>query len=416
MTRLNIMYRVFEGFETALTRQGDAFRIDHPDVELGLDSADTQTLYTEMFTNGRLKSGEVDIFMCCSDWLAEAMQDAHVLCLDEHLAADPPPDWPEGWAPTVLGLQQDIDGRVWGIPYHNGPEVFMYRTDLFEDPREQLHFERQFGRPLAPPATWSEFFDLARFFNRPDDDLSGCVVAGKPDGHNSVYDFCIHLWSRGGELLSDAGRPIFDSGAGRDALRFYLDLIHTHGVTQPEPWEYDSVGAGMYYASGKAAMQWNWAGFQTIADLPDFSAIPGMTRSVMLPGGDGPAGRRVSLLVYWVMTIARGCANPDLAYQLLRHLAKPEMDKITALSGGSGVRKSTWNDAEIRDKFRYYDSIEEVHRSVRFLPRIPEYPAINDVINDMMASLVRGQGDIDAALKEATGRVEGIMDAAGYYE
>ena len=98
----------------------------------------------------------------------------------------------------------------------------------------------------APPTTWSEFLDLARFFTRPDDDLSGCVVAGKPDGHNSVYDFCLHLWSRGGELLSDTGRPIFASRAGQAALHYYLDLIHEHRVTQPEPWKYDSVAAGMY--------------------------------------------------------------------------------------------------------------------------------------------------------------------------
>ena len=62
-------------------------------------------------------------------------------------------------------------------------------------------------------------------------------------------------------------------------MHYYLDLIHEHRVTQPEPWEYDSVAAGMYYASGKAAMQWNWAGFQTIADLPEFSQIPGKTRA-----------------------------------------------------------------------------------------------------------------------------------------
>ena len=409
MTRLNIMYREFEGFEAALTQQGAAFRETHPDVAFGLDSAGTQELYERMFTAGGLTSGEVDIFMCCSDWLAEAIHDEHVRCLADFVAADPPPDWPNGWPSTVLGLQQDDQGRPWGIPYHNGPEVFMYRTDLFEDPREQLSFERAHGRPLAPPATWSEFLDLARFFNRPEDDLYGCVVAGKPDGHNSVYDFCIHLWSRGGELLSDSGGPIFDSRAGREALRYYLDLIHEHRVTQPDPWEYDSVASGLFYASGKAAMQWNWAGFQTVADLPEFSAIPGKTRSVMLPGGDGPEGRRVSLLVYWVMTIARGCRNPDLAWQFLCHLATPEMDRLTAVNGGSGVRFSTWADAAIREQFRYYDVIDEVHRNVRFLPRIPQYPAINEALNDMMASLVMGHGNIDQALREATERVETIM-------
>lgn len=406
---MHITYREFDGFKTALTKQFEAFQPVQRGASLDLESFDTQTLYARMFSDGALKSGTTDIFMCCSDWLAEAIQDDHILCLEDYLAAEPPDDWPHGWGAKVLGLQQDQAGRIYGIPYHNGPEVFMYRTDLFEDPREQLHFERTYRRPLAPPATWSEFLDLATFFTRPDDELYGCVVAGKPDGHNSVYDFCIHLWSRGGELLSDTGRPIFNSDAGREALTWYLDLIHTHLVTQPKPWEYDSVAAGMYYASGKAAMMWNWAGFQTIADLPEFSVIPGRTRSTMLPGGEGPTGKRVSLLVYWVMTIAAGCENPDEAWRFLRHLATPEMDLITAQSGGSGVRRSTWNDTGIREQFRYYEVIEEVHRYVRFLPRIPEYPQINEILNNMMASLVRGEGSVDDALELASDRVSALL-------
>jgi multiple sugar transport system substrate-binding protein len=85
------------------------------------------------------------------------------------------------------------------------------------------------------------------------------------------------------------------------------------------------------------------------------------------------------------------------------------MDKVTAQCGGSGVRKSTWTDPKIRDPFRYYEVIEEVHRSVRFLPRIPQYPAMNEALNDMMASLVRGHGDADTALREASDRVEAIL-------
>ena len=57
----------------------------------------------------------------------------------------------------------------------------------------------------------------------------------------------------------------------------------------------------------------------------------------------------------------------------------------------------------------YYEVIEEVHRSVRFLPRIPQYPAMNEALNDMMASLVRGHGNVDSALREAGDRVEAIL-------
>jgi multiple sugar transport system substrate-binding protein len=415
MPSLNLIYRQFEGFQHALSRQIAAYRDRHPETDIAISALDVQPLYEAMVAGGGAKRGDADLFLAVTDWLPELIRDGHIACLDDDLATDAPPDWPDGWTESVLALQRDTAGRVYGLPYHDGPEVFLYRTDLFGDPKEQARFHRAYGRELAPPRTWSEFLDLARFFNRPDDGLAGCVVAAKPDGHNDVYDFMLHLWSRGGRVFDERVRPAFAGSAGQDALRFYLDLIHTHRVSQPNPWNDDSVSSGAYYASGRAAMMWNWSGFQTVADLPEFSAIPGRTRAAMLPGGDGPTGRRVSLLVYWVMTIPSGSRNKDAAWAFLKHLATPAMDRITALSGGSGVMRATWNDPEIRQRFQYYEVIEEVHRNVKFMPRLPEYPAINEVLNRMMAAVTIDGAPVEQALRDAAAATEAILAAAGYY-
>src|SRR5439155_25466408 len=157
-------------------------------------------LYHTMVSERGTLSGRYDLFLAVTGWLPSLMRDGLVLCLDEYLRHSPPPDWPDGWPATLRALQQDRQGRVFGVPYHDGPEVFMYRTDLFGDPNEQQRFRHAYGRELAVPRTWTEFLDVARFFTRPDEDLYGCVVAAKADGHNNVYDFTIHLASRGGRL------------------------------------------------------------------------------------------------------------------------------------------------------------------------------------------------------------------------
>jgi multiple sugar transport system substrate-binding protein len=414
-TRLRLISRQFVGFERAFGRQIAAYRARQPQVEIACEYTDVPPLFDTMVTRGGALSGDYDLFLAVTDWLPLLMRDGLVLPLDDRLRADPPPEWPEGWPETLRRLQRDNRGRTYGIAYHDGPEVFMYRTDLFEDPQEQARFRRQYGRDLAVPRTWSEFLDVARFFTRPDDDLHGCVVAAKADGHNDVYDFALHLWSRGGRLLDERMRPAFNSPEGEAALRFYVDLIHEHHVTQPEPWEYDSVASGDYYASGRAAMMWNWCGFQSVADLPELSRIPGRTRSTMLPGGDGPTGRQVSLIVYWVMTIPAGSRQPDAAWSFLRHLATPEMDLVTAEEGGSGTRLSTWRDPDIRRRFQYYQVIERVHRHVETLPAIPEYPAVNGVLDRMMAAAVGGRAPVSEALQTASAAVEALLEQAGYY-
>ncbi|MEQ7127733.1 extracellular solute-binding protein [Actinopolymorpha sp. B11F2] len=332
-TKLRLAYREFSGFESAFRRQISAFREAHSDVDIEIVAYDLPTLYRGMVEAGGCTSGEWDLFLCNTDWLPPLLRRGDLLSLEPFLRKRPPADWPDGWSPSLRGLQTGPDGACYGIPYHDGPEMFMYRGDLFDEPVEQARFATTYGYPLAPPETWSQFLDVARFFTRPDDELSGCVLAALPDGHNSVYDFLIQLWSRGGQLLD--GRRAAFAGKGHQALQFLHELVCVHQVTQPDPRGYESVRSGDYYASGRGAMMWNWSGFAVVADMPD-SAIRGRNRLSLIPRGDGPRGRHVSLSVYWVLTIPSGCRQPELAWNFLRHVAAPEMDLITALRRPSG--------------------------------------------------------------------------------
>jgi multiple sugar transport system substrate-binding protein len=68
-----------------------------------------------------------------------------------------------------------------------------YRRDLFENPQNQAKFEKTFGRPLAPPHTWSEYLNIAAFFSKPDaangSRLSGTLEAFARDGQRLEYLF-----------------------------------------------------------------------------------------------------------------------------------------------------------------------------------------------------------------------------------
>ncbi len=400
MPTLSIKYRSFDGFERALAGQTAHFTALRPDVSFELSHAGPEELYEEMVAHGGAAGGRYDLMLALTDWLPDLMQRGGLRAIDDYLAADPPAGWPNGWSESVLGLQRDANGSVYALPYHDGPEIFHYRTDLFGNPTEQQRFRQQHGYELAPPDTWDQFLDMARFFTRPDDGLYGAVVAGLPDGHNNVYDFLIHLWSRGGRLLDEQMQPAFDSEQGRAALQFYVDLLTVQGVTPPRTLEYDSVLAGEAYAAGEGAMMLNWSGFMAVAQLPP-SKIINNTRCTRIPRDAGSGGRHASLNVYWVLGICAGSRQPELAWEFMRETAGPEMDKLTSLAGGTGVRLSTWNDPEVRAQFQYYEELESVHQGCDTLPGIPEYPAINDVLSRMTAGAVAGRKSVERALSDA---------------
>lgn len=400
MTTLSIKYRSFDGFERALQAQIAHFQSLYPDVTVTSSHAGPEDLYAEMVEHGEVHSGKYDIMLVLTDWLPDLQQRAGLLDLRSFIAQAPPQDWPHGWSPSLLELQRSNQGQIYGLPYHDGPEMFHYRADLFASAREQESFRMLHGRELRVPETWDEFREVAQFFTRPDQGLYGAVIAGLNDGHNNVYDFFIHLWSRGGALFDDQLNPTFHDAIGQTALQFYVDSLTTMGITSPHALHYDSVAAGVAYAAGEGAMMLNWAGFMSVAQLPP-SQIINKTRCTTIPRGNNPEGRHASLNVYWVLGICAGSRNPELAYQFLRETASADMDKITSLSGGSGVRKSTWNDADIRSQFQYYEVMEQVHTGIDTLPALPQYPMLNEVFSRMTWAAVQGHKSVTQALNDA---------------
>jgi len=383
---LRVLVRPFEGFERALQQQIDAFEDDH-DVTVKRDHRPLPEIHADFIEDGGLADADYDVFVCLSDWIPEVAERGLVAPLDGRLTADPPAGYPEGWAESMRSLMA-YEGTTYGIPYHDGPEIFHYREDLFESAVEQRRFREAHGRPLHVPKTWEEFLDVAEFFTRPDEDLYGTVVAALPDGHNNVYDFLIQLWSRGGRVFDEEMNPAFHDETGVEALRFYRDLIHEHKVVPPEAVEMESVEAGEFYAEGKAAMMWNWAGFGALAEAPD-SAVHGRTNYGLIPRADSPAGEHTSLTVNYGTTIPSAAPHPDLAYEFLRHLATPEMDKVTTVEGGSGTRTSTWTDPEIVGDQSFYSMVTEINTGpVNTMPKLPQFTAFNDALNEAVKRVV----------------------------
>ena len=408
MANLSIKYRTFDGFERAMNAQMAHFQRLHPDVTFTASHAGPEALYDEMVTHGGVHNGTYDIMLILTDWLPDLHTRHGLVCLDDFLHTNPPADWPHGWSPSLLELQRDSAGRVFGLPYHDGPEMFHYRADLFDDASEQQRFHARYGRTLRVPETWDEFREVAQFFTRPDHGLYGAVIAGLNDGHNNVYDFFIHLWSRGGTLFDAQRNPTFNDAIGREALQFYVDSLTTMGITSPHALSYDSVAAGVAYAAGEGAMMLNWAGFMSVAQLPP-SKIINKTRCTTIPRGSNATGRHASLNVYWVLGICAGSQNQALAYEFLRETAAPAMDKVTSQAGGSGVRKSTWNDPEIRAQFQYYEVMERVHTGIDTLPALPQYPALNEVFSRMTWAAVTGTKSVTQALDDAAAECRQIL-------
>lgn len=399
--QLTLCGREFEGFTRAFDRQF-ALVPEIPARHQLIEISDLEHLVVD---GDGATAGEVDLFLLNTDWLPNLIAHERLLPLDDYLQNDPPAGWPEAWVESLRSLQAGPDGRIYGIAYHDGPIMLLYRTDLYGDPAEQQGFTAQFGYSLRPAQTWAELVDQAKWFTRPEEGLYGTVLAGFPDSHNNIYDFLTQLWVRDADLLTETGTSALDTVAARDAMSFLHDLWHTHGVIDPAAAGWDSVASGVHFAAGESAAMVNWCGFAALSADPS-SPTHDLVGSAPAPAG--PTGTRATMNTYWVLTIPVGCKRPAEAWELLKRLAAPEMDAITASSGGTATRRDTWSRPEIRALAPYYESLELAHRSARAIPRDPRWPAISAILNEMMRDAVeRGTGL--HALAEAHARLEALL-------
>lgn len=393
MTRLRIAVRAFGPFESAIAKQFDDFvRTTGMDATLEAVPMDLNPLHEAAIGSRGLATGEWDIAFLNTDWLAEAQAAGLLEDLEPHMAAAPVADFPQGWSPSLTTMQR-FAGGFWGMPYHDGPECLIYRRDLLD------------AAGIAVPTSWDEFHATARALHAPEREQYGTVLALFPDGHNSFYDFCIHIWSRGGEPF-DGERPAFTSPEAHAALAFLRTLARDETAIAPNARELDSVQSGLLFAEGKVALMANWFGFAAYADTAAESRVKGMVDVAPLPAG--PGGRSVSLNVFWVLAIGSGSANKALAWAFLRHCATAPMDKLTTAEGAIGVRRSTWADPQINAQIPYYHRLDWLHEHAREMPMTPKLAEISHIVDDLMTEATTTDRPTAELLAEAQARAEAL--------
>jgi multiple sugar transport system substrate-binding protein len=402
---LKIAIRKFGPFAAAIEKQfADFTATQGIDCALHAESLDLDPLTTTMFDQGGLRNGDWDIGFMVTDWLPMASIGGHVLDIAPLFAADPVPDYATAWSPSLTGMQR-VGERLYGLPYHDGPQCLIYRRDLLTDPAHAQAFERRYGRPLAIPETWDDYLDVVAYFSRPAEGSYGTVLAAFPDGHNGVYDFCLHLWSRGGELVDGDGRPTLATDAGAAALDFYRALAKRGGeLIHPGPQEIDSVRSGEIFAAGGIALMTNWFGFAAYAASHPDSKVRGLVDVAPIPRGAG--GKAVSLNIYWVLAIGAGSRHPDLAYRFIKHCLTPAMDKLTTTEGAVGCRLSTWNDPEVNALVPFYGKLGMLHEKARALPFDARWPQLAHIIDHLVTAAIEGDVDSAALLAHAQAEAE----------
>lgn len=376
-------------------------------VELSIQP--TLQLRDKLLTEYVAKTGAFDIVNISPWWLGDFGPYLEPLekYLTDQAVAMPDFDFAD-YDPEMLKAYTTFEGKLVGLPYHADHMMLLYRTDLFENPKEKDAFKAKYGTELAVPKTWEEFDKVAEFFTRPDQGLWGHAVMGKRT-HQSGAQWINRFFGNGGKYFDDKGAPTINSDAGVKSMEHLATIGKKFG---PEGYlTHEFPEARQAFWEGKAAMVEAWPGTVVVGGQdPKQSKIVGKINGVVMPGGHGCGGG-------WFIAVSGDSKNKVAAYKWLElSTSKKYVQKAYQNDGTMPGRQSPYKEEYIAKTLPPGFSEQFGLAFARSFPppnRFPEDSELKNELDRYVSEAMAGLKPPKQAIDDAQKSWETILKRAG---
>jgi multiple sugar transport system substrate-binding protein len=251
----------------------------------------------------KMKNPVWDLVMIDTFWIGNWVDSGLVVPVGKIIKDHP--DWVDEKILDINGFFQPhiqtftYKNELSGFPEYSFGVCMFYRKDLFDDPTEKESFLKQYGYELTPPATYREFYDIAKFFTRKkgetlagktlDYDFYGTVFSDK-EGNFLWNDFDTIFMAFGADNIFNPKtmQPTFNSPEMIEALKYYISL----SPFQPEGHVNMTSGeASSLTAKGYVAMQIEYLIRGSEVLLGKDSAVADKIGIMPCPSKEGVKGR-----------------------------------------------------------------------------------------------------------------------------
>jgi multiple sugar transport system substrate-binding protein len=320
-------------------------------------------------------------------------------------ASNPRAQYTDNEAAPDAGAIKGKGFEIYGLPIQSNALTLSYRADLFEDAKEQADFKKQYGRDLAPPETWDDFVDVAKFFTRPDDRLWGTtLMAGVGDWSTDDFKTLLHSFGGDGHLVDPDLKPTFNTPEGQQALQFYADLINKHKVvprgTTAASWDTVTTTFGQ----GLTAMGMNYH------DMGLNEGVDGQVKYALVP----KAQRRGPHFGTWMLSVNKASKNKEWAYRTAAWLTSSATQVQMVAKNLHPTRASVYetvsSDAEVKQRSQnFYEVLGESLKVGVGRARLTNYFDVSNKVAVAVNQAASNRAAPADALSKAASEVEGLL-------
>ncbi len=390
------------------------FEAEHPDIKLKWVTLEENVLRQRVTTDIATHAGQLDLITVGTyevpiwgklGWLGSFTAVPASYRLDDMIK------------PVREALT--VDGNLYALPFYGESAFTIYREDLFD--------KAGLSMPAAP--RWHEIAAFAKTLNEPAHGVSGICLRGKPGWGENMGTIADIANSYGGRYVNMQWQPQLTSTPWKQAVTFYVDLLHADGPPGVVSNGYNETLA--LFAGGHCAM---WVDATVSAGSlsdPQQSMVAGKLGYAAAPYEVTPKGSHY--LWAWTLAVPKSSRHAKAAQEFALWATSPAYIKLVAQSQGwghvpPGTRQSTYTNPDYLKAAPYapqvlsaMSSADLNHPVSQPVPLnginhidIPEWQGIGGDIGQQFASAVAGRESIDAALATSQSDMVRALNQAGY--
>ena len=226
--------------------------------------------------------------------------------------------------PEAFARSAQFEGKTLGFPLRAHPQLMFYRKDLVPE----------------PPTSWQEVIEIGKKLKESNPDIAPLALYYNNDGNRqNLFIWLNFLWAAGADVFNDDWTAAWTSEEALKATEDYIALHTAHGVTNPSSVAFNEQDARQSFMQGKSAMipvwWWAYSGFYN----PDSSTLS--KDQVAFAGMPSYNGKTKTYAISMPFSISEYSNNKEAAWEFLKWLSNPEMDRANASSGKSTAKRSS---------------------------------------------------------------------------
>ena len=397
-TTLNILSVVTPQFDGLMLRDGEFTELTG--IETEWTFIPFVSLQEKIAAEGLAGVGTYDVVNYLDSW---GPSNSHwLLTIDELMDRDgiSMDRYPEAFARSA-----QFEGQTYGFPLTAHPQLLFYRKDLIPN----------------PPTTWDELVEIGKQLKESHPEIAPLALYFNNDGNRqNLFIWLNFIWAAGGDIFNDDWTAAWTSEEALQATEDYIALHTVHKVTNPNSLAFVEQDARQSFQQGNSAMipvwWWAYSGFYN----PDASTLT--KDQVAFTGMPAYMGRTKTYAISMPFSISTYSKNQGAAWEFLKWLSNPEMDRANAIerevAGKSIVNNVVTHISSLQDPDvnEANDGIQsaawESLRESDIMPQIPEWPEVGDILSSAIARAAAG-GDVRELMIEAAEQSDRILKRAG---